>query len=164
MNISAALPDGISQVASPEEAKHQLDRDERILANRAKEHPSMLHRLLAEFILQIFVLLKFLMPHLIYFVGVLYGFEREHRISERVFVSGVNTLDAVLKMGDSVCKMSDGKVGQVIGKFMDWCIRGIIGGLQEGVGKGLAIIKADKSTSDISSQMVFEKLDSPSID
>jgi hypothetical protein len=156
-DISAALPDSIAKIASPEEIKHQLVRDERMLGNRATDHPSMLHRVLALFILQIFVLLKFLMPHLIYFAGALYGFERQHQISKRVFVSGVNTVDAVLKMGDSVCKISDGKVGQVIDRSMDWCITGIIGGLQEGVGEGLAIIKVDKSASDIPSQRGFEK-------
>jgi hypothetical protein len=124
----------------------------------------MLHRVLALFILQIFVLLKFLMPHLIYFAGLLYGFERQHQISKRVLVSSVSTVNAVMKMGDSVCQISDGKVGQVIDRSMDWCITGIIGGLQEGVGEGLAIIKVDKSTSDTSSQRGFEKSNSLSSD
>ena len=143
MGIWSALPDDIVELASLETAKRQTIRDEGPSSNNVFEKPSVIHRLLADFIVQVFLLLKFLMPHLRYLVATLYGFERQHRISERVFASGLNTMDGVLRASSSVGRMSDGKVGQVMGNVMVWWIRGITGGIQEGVGEGLAVIGID---------------------
>ena len=138
ISVWSALPDEVLELASLEATKRQLARAERLLRSPAIEEPSVIHRLLADLILQVFILLKFLMPYVRYLVAALYGFERQHRISERVFVSSLNTMDGVVKMSNSVGKMSDGKVGQIMSDFMVWWVREITGGIQEGVGEGLA--------------------------
>jgi hypothetical protein len=145
ISIWSALPDDIVEIASLEATKRQFAKDERSSTNIVIEEPSVIHRLLADIILQVFILLRFLMPHMRYLVVALYGFERQYRICERVFASSLNTMDGVIRVSHSVGKMSDGKVGQIMSDFMVWWVRGITGGIQEGVGEGLAVIGIDAS-------------------
>ena len=90
------------------------------------------------------MLLNFLIPHIKDFCAAAYRYERQNHISERFFSSSVNTMDWSVKksmqFSDSVCRMNDGKVGQALGSMAVWWIRGVTGGIHEGVGQGLMIM------------------------
>jgi hypothetical protein len=106
--------------------------------------PSILHRFLASLIVQLFILTNFLIPYIKVFLGACYKYEREHRISERVFAGSLGGLDWSVKKGmeisDCVGAMNEGRVGQAISETVVWWIRGLTGGVHQGVGEGLLIM------------------------
>jgi hypothetical protein len=104
-----------------------------------EQPPSIIHRIVAAIVLQIFILAQLLAPYMSYFLAVTYRFERRHHISERMLKSGIRTMDQAVKIGDTVCRMNDGKVGNALQDFIIWWMNGVAGGVQEGVEKGLAV-------------------------
>jgi hypothetical protein len=143
--IWSACPDQVRQVALIE-ARKQLELQTTPTVQRrrsnidAMNQPSILHRVLAVAILQVFLLFQFLLPYFKALMAEAFSFERKHKMSEKLLKSGAQTLDAVMKFGDSVCKMNDGKVGNALQDFMVWWITGIAGGIQDGIGSGLAVM------------------------
>lgn len=105
--------------------------------------PSILHRALAAMIVQMFLIVQFLLPYIKVFLAAAYRYERQHRISERVLSSSINTMDGVMKrsmeVSDTVGRMNDGKVGQALNELAVWWIRGVTGGIHDGVAEGLII-------------------------
>lgn len=102
---------------------------------------SYLHRLLASSIVQIFLIIRFLLPYFRLFLRQVYEYERSHRITERLVT---NTLDAADGLGRSsvnissaVCKLNEGRVGAAVGNLASWWIEGVAGGIYEGVGEGM---------------------------
>jgi hypothetical protein len=143
--IWVACPDQVRQVALIE-AKNQLHLEKIPTVRRrrssldSEDQASILHRVLAVAILQIFLLIQFLLPHVKALMAEAFSFERRHKVSEKLLKSGAQTLETVMKFGDSVCKMNDGKVGSALQAFMVWWITGVAGGIREGIGSGLAVI------------------------
>ncbi|KAI9658012.1 MAG: hypothetical protein M1821_002672 [Bathelium mastoideum] len=50
-----------------------------------------------------------------------------------------------IRVADAVCKLNEGKVGQAMHEFGVWWVRGVAGGLHEGIGEGLAIMGASQN-------------------
>ncbi|KAJ9640919.1 hypothetical protein H2199_005587 [Coniosporium tulheliwenetii] len=93
--------------------------------------PSLLHRILASSIIHLFLLVHLVLPYIKLFLGHAYRYEREHRISERVFSTSVNAVDEVgkrsLALTQTVCAMNDGKVGQMMNDAAVWWVRSLTG-------------------------------------
>ncbi|KAF2449332.1 hypothetical protein P171DRAFT_351139 [Karstenula rhodostoma CBS 690.94] len=106
--------------------------------------PSILHRIIATFVFEIFVLLQFLLPHIKLFLGHAYRFERKHNVAQRLVNSGIIGADAVRRTGmqltHTICQMNDGKVGVALSELMFWCVRGVTGGLQQGIQEGVGLL------------------------
>ena len=49
-----------------------------------------------------------------------------------------------VQLGNTVCRMNNGKVGQSINEFTVWWVKGVTGGIHQGVGEGLVILGVDK--------------------
>ena len=154
VSIRTALPNGIAVHDSA------LINSEQRIAQRAPDTDpkegvaqdvSMVHRLFAFLTIQFFVLVHCLLPYVKLLVGQAYRYERQHHISERVLRSGLDTVDSVgqrsIQMADAICKLNDGKVGQTMHEFGSWWIRGMAGGLHEGIGEGLAIMGATQNNA-----------------
>lgn len=77
-----------------------------------------------------------------YLLSAAYQYEREHKISEKVVSQGIETVDMVGKGAGALCGLGDGKVGKVVGECMGWLVEGVMGGIHEGVGEGMAIMGA----------------------
>jgi hypothetical protein len=111
------------------------------------QKPSILHRALAAMIVQMFLIVQFLLPYIKVFLAAAYRYERQHRISERVLSSSINTMDGAMKksmeLSNTVCRMNDGKVGQALNELAVWWIRGVTGGIHDGVAEGLVITGLD---------------------
>jgi hypothetical protein len=110
------------------------------------DQPSLLHRTLASTIVQLFILFQFILPYLKYLLSAAYQYDREHKISEKLFSQGIETVDSLGKTGMSftsaIYGMGDGKVGKMITQTAAWFLEGITGGIHEGVGEGMVIIGA----------------------
>ncbi|KAE9974416.1 hypothetical protein Vi05172_g326 [Venturia inaequalis] len=150
ISLWAAVPQDVLDLAQVNNNSKEVVRaaEKRLAEQNGEEPPSFLHRALATFIVQMFLLFQFLIPYINIFAAAAYKYERQNRISERVFASSVNTMDGVMKstvrLGNSVCQMNDGKVGQALNDLVCWWIRGITGGVHSGVQEGLVVLGIDR--------------------
>lgn len=140
LSVRSALPDGIVE-------RLRLEVNSR--SSTSPNPRSLLHRILASTIVQLFLLFQLILPYLRYFLSAAYQYEREHKISEKVLSQSIETVDMVGKRGVGmagvVFGMGDGKVGQMITEGTSWFIEGVTGGIHEGVGEGMAILGVKKS-------------------
>ncbi|KAK8159792.1 hypothetical protein IWX90DRAFT_310712 [Phyllosticta citrichinensis] len=150
LSIETALPPDTVKVVHVDAASGQLVRSD---GHHAAMHsrtqppePSWLHRLLASSIIQLFLFLHLLLPYIKLFLSQAYQYEREHRISERLFASSIQTVDELgrrsIRVTNAICQMNDGKVGQAINDLTLWSLRAVTGGIHEGVSEGFLIIGA----------------------
>ncbi|TLD24519.1 hypothetical protein E2P81_ATG11855 [Venturia nashicola] len=150
ISLWAAVPQDVLDLARVNNQSKEVVRaaEKRLAEQNGEEPPSFLHRALATFIVQMFILFQFLIPYVNMFAAAVYKYERQNRISERVFASSVNTMDGVMKstvrLGNSVCQMNDGKVGQALNDLVCWWIRGITGGVHSGVQEGLIVLGIER--------------------
>jgi hypothetical protein len=99
-------------------------------------------------VLQSFILIQFLLPYIKIFLSHAYQFERKHQITKRLVNTGVATVDDVgrktLRLSQTVCQMNDGMVGQAINEVIVWWVRGITGGVQQGLAEGLQVVRVEE--------------------
>jgi len=143
LSVRSALPAG---VVEPLQLKVDGGYNPPNVPGDPDAQPSLLHRTLASTIVQIFILFQFLLPYLKYLLSTAYQYEREHKISEKVFSQGIDTVDTIgkrsLVITGAIYGMGDGKVGQMITTAASWFVEGVTGGIHEGVGEGMVIIGA----------------------
>ncbi|KAK8207847.1 hypothetical protein BKA81DRAFT_359638 [Phyllosticta paracitricarpa] len=145
LSIETALPPDAVKVVHVDATSGQLVCSDGHTRNQPPE-PSWLHRALASSIIQLFLFLHLLLPYVKLFLSQAYQYEREHRISERLFASSIQTVDELgrrgLRVTNAICQMNDGKVGQAINDLTVWSLRAVTGGIHEGVSEGFLIIGA----------------------
>ncbi|EKD19707.1 hypothetical protein MBM_01659 [Drepanopeziza brunnea f. sp. 'multigermtubi' MB_m1] len=146
LSIRSSLPQGIVEPLHVEINGHSYT------AGPAPDaQPSVLHRTLASSIVQLFIFLQFILPHLKYLLRAAYQYDREHKISEKVLRQGIDTVDGLGKTGlslvEAIYGMGDGRFGQIITETIAWIVEGITGGIHEGLGEGMAIMGAPRKTS-----------------
>ncbi|MCJ1313836.1 hypothetical protein MMC25_007516 [Agyrium rufum] len=112
--------------------------------------PSLLHRLLAITIVQVFILSSFIWPYLKMLGEKIYVYEREHRLSERALNATVDGLNQVGKrsvsVGTVLFRTGNGKVATMAASGVAWWVQSVAGGVTEGVEEGMAAVgKAEKS-------------------
>jgi hypothetical protein len=92
--------------------------------------------------------MQFLLPYIKLFLSHTYQFERKHQIAKRLVNTSVATVDDIgrktLRLSQTVCQMNDGMVGQVINEVAVWWVRGITGGVQEGIAEGLRVVRVEE--------------------
>jgi len=147
ISIRGALPKGIVEPLRVELSKGQLQSSS-VPSKGPGDNPSLLHRTLANTIVQLFILFQFLLPYIKVLLIAAYQYERTNRISERVLNGSIDTIDTLWKRGLSLTSaiygMGDGKIGQVLTDTVAWIIEGITGGIHDGIGEGMAIIGAKR--------------------
>jgi hypothetical protein len=150
ISIWSAVPADVLDLSQVNTSSKEVVRaaERRLAEQNGEESPSFLHRALATFIVEMFVLFQFLLPYINIFAAAAYKYERQNRISERVFASSMNTMDGIMKstvrLGNSVCQMNDGKVGQALNDLICWWVRSVTGGIHQGVGEGLAVLGVER--------------------
>lgn len=141
LSIRGALPPGVV-----EPLRLDVNSGYAITPSTSSGQPSLLHRTLASMIIQFFILVQFILPYLKYVLRAAYQYDREHKISEKLFSQGIETVDSLGKTGmdftASLYRMGDGRVGQIITQTAAWFVEGVTGGIHEGVGEGLVILGA----------------------
>jgi hypothetical protein len=102
---------------------------------------SYLHKVLASTIVQLFILLRFILPYAKLLLCQVYEYERTHRITERLVTTTLDAADGLGKgsvnIGAAVCKFNEGRVGAALSNFAGWWMEGVAGGIYEGVGEGM---------------------------
>ncbi|KAF2493403.1 hypothetical protein BU16DRAFT_465241 [Lophium mytilinum] len=151
LSIQAAIPphvlDHFDLDPSTQDLISTLSRRPQTPAEVLQEDPSMIHRITATLILELFIIAQFLLPYVKLFIGHAYQYERENRVFERLFSVGVNMIDEVgrksIKFTNSVYSMNNGKVGQALNEMTVWWVQGVTGGIHQGVSEGVVILGAD---------------------
>jgi hypothetical protein len=147
LSVRSALPVG---VVEPLRLKVNAGYNSADISGDSGNQPSLLHRMLASTIVQMFILFQFVLPYLKYLLSAAYQYEREHKISEKVLTQSIETVDTIgkrsLSITGAIYGMGDGKVGQIITDVATWFVEGITGGIHEGVGEGMVIMGARRSS------------------
>ncbi|KAH7385024.1 hypothetical protein BKA64DRAFT_628799 [Cadophora sp. MPI-SDFR-AT-0126] len=146
LSIRSSLPQGIVEPIHLEVNGYLQPS-----ASVSDSQPSLLHRILASTIVQLFIFAQFILPYISYLISAAYQYDREHKISEKAFSQGIKTVDTLGKTGLSytgaIYGMGDGRVGQAITKTAAWFVEGVTGGIHEGVGEGMVILGAPRRGS-----------------
>jgi hypothetical protein len=110
---------------------------------------SLLHQALAACVVRMFLVFQFLLPYLKVLFAAAYSYERQHHVSERVLSSSMNTMEGMMKsgaqIGNAICRMNNGKVGQAINDATVYWVTGVTGGIHQGVGEGLVMLGVDNA-------------------
>ncbi|KAF2091785.1 hypothetical protein K490DRAFT_30800 [Saccharata proteae CBS 121410] len=154
LSLETALPANTIKVFQVDAASGQLVRSYNHQAptepQQPPPEPSWLHRILASSIVQLFLFLHLILPYVKLFIGHAYQYERQHRISEKFVSSSISTVDELgrrgIKFTNAVCQMNDGKVGQAINDLTLWWLRGVTGGIHDGVSEGVMLLGAREDT------------------
>lgn len=143
LSVRSALPAG---VVEPLRLEINAGYNSANVPGHNENQPSLLHRILASTIVQMFILFQFILPYLKYLLSAAYQYEREHKISEKVLSQSIETVDILgkrsLSITGAIYGMGDGKVGQIITDAASWFVEGVTGGIHEGVGEGMVIMGA----------------------
>ncbi|KAF2704619.1 hypothetical protein K504DRAFT_472363 [Pleomassaria siparia CBS 279.74] len=151
LSLSAAIPGSIANLTNDPTTHALVHRSYQaeVAREAASQPPSVLHRITATIVFQMFVLFQFLLPYIKLFIGQAYRFERDHNVTQRLVNQGIMTVDQLgrrsLQLSKTVCQMNNGKVGQAIHDMTIWWVRGLTGGIQQGISEGVVVIGNEKS-------------------
>ncbi|KAI4698739.1 hypothetical protein J4E81_005350 [Alternaria sp. BMP 2799] len=151
LSIQAALPQDVVDTTNDVNAHALLPVSQRSPSTQGAppRDPTILHRLTATLVLQSFILMQLLLPYIKLFLSHTYQFERKHQITKRLVNTGVATVDDIgrktLRLSQTVCQMNDGMVGQAINEMTIWWVRGVTGGVQQGLAEGLQAMRIAES-------------------
>jgi hypothetical protein len=149
LSLQAAVPQSLNNFHTNPNSHALVSRSSQVQMQRDSPSgdPSVLHRITATLVLQTFVLIQFLLPYIRIFLSHAYQFEREHQITKRLVNGSITTVDDIgrrsLRLSQTICQMNDGKVGQAINEMTIWWVRGVTGGMQQGIEEGFSRERRD---------------------
>jgi hypothetical protein len=110
-----------------------------------QSRPSVLHRTLATAIINFFIIVQFILPYIKVLLRAAYEYERTHHISEKVLASSIETVDGLGKIGmrGGFAIWGSG-LALGVGEAVNWIVEGVSGGIQEGLGEGMARVGVRK--------------------
>jgi hypothetical protein len=141
LSVRASLPSGVVQPINVSltqnqhlhitngAAAQQTEGGQR-QRGRQRDHPSVLHRMLAAVVLWSFHIFQLMLPFLKGALKEAYLYERKWRISEKVVGRGLDVVDG----------LGNGKVGKLFGEMVMWGVEGVVGGVGEGVVEGMGLL------------------------
>lgn len=106
------------------------------------QKPSILHRGVATSILLLCIMFRMALPYLQYFLAQAYDYERTHHVTEQALAVSMSTAESLGKRSIGIAGVAmDNKF--IIGTIT-YCVEGICGGLNDGLGQGMRAIEAKK--------------------
>lgn len=85
-------------------------------------------------------------PYILFLLQQMALYERRYKISEKFVGRSIELANSFARYGMSasiaVCRMGDGKVGQVLTDALSWTIQGMAGGFSDGVEDGWSRVGA----------------------
>ncbi|KAK3635218.1 hypothetical protein LTR56_014827 [Elasticomyces elasticus] len=141
-SLQMALPEGLKRRHSDEKlclASRSSDEDS--ARHREQAERSTLHRTVATMTLYLFLALSVILPYVQLLLQQAYQYDRRYKISDRVLAQSYITADALGKQAmifaAHVGAMNDGQIGVAVKDAGLWWLRGVSGGLYDGVGEGM---------------------------
>lgn len=148
LSVRSALPPGIVaplrlEFDGVEMPSYHGSKNRR--RGRKQSQPSVLHRTLATSIINFFILVQFILPYIKVLLRTAYEYERNHRISEKVLASSIETVDGLGKLGmKGGAAIWGSGLALGVGEVVNWIVEGVSGGIQEGLGEGMARVGVRK--------------------
>lgn len=150
-----ALPSDLSHaetICIDDALPHGLQRRTQASPSSARPHqqtPSLLHRFLASFIIQIFLLCQLVLPYVRYCLHKAYHYERTHQVLKTILATSVNIGARIATLWwdilQLIAKIHDKKLVTMLASILLWWVQGISGGIHEGIGEGMSIIGLTKA-------------------
>lgn len=135
LHIQKAIPSEVKAVQPP-----GSDQIRSILQqHQPLKPPSMLHRSLASAIILLCVILKLFLPYLKYLVQTAYRYDREYKVREKIFATGMQATNTLGKRATEVVSTALGS--ELVMETVGYCVEGICGGVTEGLGEGMKAIE-----------------------
>ncbi|KAG9724057.1 hypothetical protein KCU86_g16876, partial [Aureobasidium melanogenum] len=143
IRLQAAMPSEMISTQQPEDRIMVRDQAQANQFAQQEEDPTLLHRVVAMIVLQVFLLFSFLWPYVQMTCRGVYQYEREHHISEKLLNQSWTTANVLSKntmaIAKTVCSWNDGQVGVVLEDMIFWWVHGVTGGLRDGVRDGMEV-------------------------
>ncbi|KAK4948840.1 hypothetical protein LTR10_012213 [Elasticomyces elasticus] len=156
-SLQMALPEGLKRRHSNERlCLASRSSDEDAARHREQAERSTLHRAVATTTLYLFLALSVILPYVQLLLQQAYQYDRRYKISDRVLAQSYITANALGKQAmifaAHIGAMNDGQLGVVVKDAGLWWLRGVSGGLYDGVGDGMQAlgckIKESKSLNE----------------
>ncbi len=126
--LQSALPKSLNRSHCSEAASCQ------------RRAPSMLHRAIASFVVSFCLLIRLTLPYIKYLLALAYSYERKHHLTENPLAASQSAADSLGRKSKNVAETAmDNKM---VVDTMTYCVEGICGGLNEGLGEGVKAIEA----------------------
>ena len=123
LQLQSALPDALSQAPQPIEATSN------------NHDPSILHRGVAVLVISLCLLIKIVVPYFKYLFTMAYDYERTHHIAETVLDRSTSSINTFGKRSMELA--GSAMENETLMRSVDYCVQGVCGGLNEGIGEGL---------------------------
>lgn len=151
--LKQRLPETVKASIAPPPPIVQNVTSETTIPKVVSPTRSSLHRLLASTIVQLFLLVRLLLPYIRLLLHRAFEYERSHRITEHIFIATLDAVDSLGKssadFGTTLCKFNEGRVGVAVGNMATWWVEGIAGGIYEGVGEGMVHLGLSKQGMEV---------------
>ncbi|MCJ1335490.1 hypothetical protein MMC09_000761 [Bachmanniomyces sp. S44760] len=141
LTLQSSIPPSIIESS---QASHNPQFDRK--SSSTSSSPSLIHRLLASTIIHLCLLVSLLLPYIHSLARAAYQYDKTHHVSESVLAAAVDlTRKSTETTGTLFLKLvnENGKVKQFVLATVWWWVKGVSGGLKEGVGQGLVVLGAD---------------------
>lgn len=143
IRLQAAMPSEMMLPQQPVDRVIVRDQANDNQVTQQEEDPTLLHRVVAMIVLQVFLFLSFLWPYVQTTCRGVYQYEREHHISEKLLNQSWTTANVLSKntmaIAKTVCSWNDGQVGIALEDMVFWWVHGVTGGLRDGVRDGMEV-------------------------
>lgn len=144
IRLQAAIPTEMVPPQQPVDRVVTRDQAPDHQVAQQEEDPTLLHRVVAMVVLQVFLLMSFLWPYVQMTCRGAYQYEREHHISEKLLNQSWTTANVLSKntmaIVKTVCSWNDGQVGVALEDMIFWWVHGVTGGLRDGVKDGMEVL------------------------
>lgn len=112
---------------------------------------SIVHRLVQVAVLNLFLLMRFLLPYLIVILKSAAGVERRYKISERIIGHSMDCFNAAGRQFGRVAEIAlssnEGKLGEGVPGTFAWAVDEVTRGISDGIGEGIMVARLKDSVS-----------------
>jgi hypothetical protein len=138
LNLFAAVPQSVFEMQTNQRTHALTPATHANTTMQDASRDTLLWRITAWLVFRLFLMIQFMLPIIREFLGHAAQFEHEHQITRRLFSTSLTLGSAVSRnLGQIVCQVNDGAVGEALSKATVYCAEGIGGGIQQGIAEAL---------------------------
>ena len=102
--------------------------------------PSVLHRSVSNIIIALCLIIRLALPYIKYLLALAYSYERTHHVTENALTMSMNAIDSLSRKSMDVTGAA--MRNELVMGAVTYCVEGVCGGLNEGLGEGMKAIDA----------------------
>ena len=102
--------------------------------------PSVLHRSVAKMVISLCLLVRLILPWIKHLLALAHSYERTHHMTGQALAASMTTVDSVGRRSMGIARTAMNN--QLVMETVTYCIDGVCGGLNEGLGESIKAIEA----------------------